>query len=299
MDILCFGSLNIDHVYAVPHFVQAGETLSSASLHSGCGGKGLNQSIALSRAGASVRHAGLVGQDDNMLRPLLADNGVDITAVRTADVPSGHAIIQVDESGQNCILLYSGANRAIDRSFVCEVLDTCRAGDILLLQNEISEIRTLLEEGAARGLRIAFNPAPITAELADMPIGIAEWLFVNETEGAALSGETANDRIITALREKYPHTTVILTVGGDGVIAADDAGIHRLPAMKVPVADTTAAGDTFIGYFLAAVAEGSDLQGALHTASAASALTVSRAGAAASIPMADEVKRFLQGRQAD
>ena len=153
------------------------------------------------------------------------------------------------------------------------MLDTCRAGNILPLQNEISEIRTLLEEGAARGLRIAFNPAPITAELADMPIGIAEWLFVNETEGAALSGETANDRIITALREKYPHTTVILTVGGDGVIAADDAGIHRLPAMKVSVADTTAAGDTFIGYFLAAVAEGSDLQGALYTASAASALT--------------------------
>ena len=105
MQVLCFGSLNVDHVYAVSHFVRAGETLSSTTLHSGCGGKGLNQTIALARAGVPVRHAGLVGTDDALLRPLLQENGVDTTFVRTAEVPSGHAIIQVDEAGQNCILL--------------------------------------------------------------------------------------------------------------------------------------------------------------------------------------------------
>ena len=299
MKILNFGSLNVDHVYQVDHFVAAGETEHALRYDLHMGGKGMNQSVALARAGAETYHAGCIGADGVFLADFLRECGVNTRHLRQIETPTGHAMIQVDKTGQNCILLFGGANQCISDAQIDETIAQFDRGDILLLQNEISEIRTLLEEGAARGLRIAFNPAPITAELADMPIGIAEWLFVNETEGAALSGETANDRIITALREKYPHTTVILTVGGDGVIAADDAGIHRLPAMKVPVADTTAAGDTFIGYFLAAVAEGSDLQGALHTASAASALTVSRAGAAASIPMADEVKRFLQGRQAD
>ena len=294
MQVLCFGSLNVDHVYAVSHFVRAGETLSSTTLHSGCGGKGLNQTIALARAGVPVRHAGLVGTDDALLRPLLQENGVDTTFVRTAEVPSGHAIIQVDEAGQNCILLYSGANHALTTAFIREVLDTLEVGDILLLQNEVNRVNELIREGAARGLRIAFNPAPITPELAQTPIGLVEWLFVNETEGAALSGETENARIVAALRQKYPHTTVVLTLGGAGVWADDGQDSVQLPALPVPVVDTTAAGDTFVGYFLAAVSEGADLTAALQTATAASALTVSRAGAAGSIPWKKEVAASLQ-----
>lgn len=294
MQVLCFGSLNVDHVYAVSHFVRAGETLSSTTLHSGCGGKGLNQTIALARAGVPVRHAGLVGTDDALLRPLLQENGVDTTFVRTAEVPSGHAIIQVDEAGQNCILLYSGANHALTTAFIREVLDTLEAGDILLLQNEVNRVDELIREGAARGLRIAFNPAPITPELAQTPIELVEWLFVNETEGAALSGETENARIVAALRQKYPHTMVVLTLGGAGVWADNGQDSVQLPALPVPVVDTTAAGDTFVGYFLAAVSEGADLTAALQTATAASALTVSRAGAAGSIPWKKEVAASLQ-----
>ena len=241
-----------------------------------------------------VRHAGLVGTDDALLRPLLQENGVDTTFVRTAEVPSGHAIIQVDEAGQNCILLYSGANHALTTAFIREVLDTLEAGDILLLQNEVNRVDELIREGAARGLRIAFNPAPITPELAQTPIGLVEWLFVNETEGAALSGETENARIVAALRQKYPHTTVVLTLGGAGVWADDGQDSVQLPALPVPVVDTTAAGDTFVGYFLAAVSEGADLTAALQTATAASALTVSRAGAAGSIPWKKEVAASLQ-----
>lgn len=294
MRVLCFGSLNVDHVYAVSHFVRAGETLSSTALHSGCGGKGLNQTIALARAGVPVQHAGLVGADDALLRPLLEENGVDTAFVRMAEVPSGHAIIQVDATGQNCILLYSGANHALTSGFIREVLDTLEPGDILLLQNEVNRVDELIREGAARGLRVAFNPAPITPELAQAPIELVEWLFVNETEGAALSGETENARIVAALRQKYPHTTVVLTLGGAGVLADDGQTVVQQPALSVPVVDTTAAGDTFVGYFLAAIREGAALAQALQTATAASALTVSRAGAAESIPRKGEVEAFLR-----
>ena len=174
------------------------------------------------------------------------------------------------------------------------MLDTLEAGDILLLQNEVNRVDELIREGAARGLRIAFNPAPITPELAQTPIELVEWLFVNETEGAALSGETENARIVAALRQKYPHTTVVLTLGGAGVWADNGQDSVQLPALPVPVVDTTAAGDTFVGYFLAAVSEGADLTAALQTATAASALTVSRAGAAGSIPWKKEVAASLQ-----
>lgn len=292
MQVLCFGSLNVDHVYAVSHFVQAGETLSSTTLHSGCGGKGLNQTIALARAGVPVRHAGLVGAEDTLLRPLLCENGVDTTFVRTAAVPSGHAIIQVDAEGQNCILLYSGANHALTSEFIREVLDTLEPGDILLLQNEVNRVDELIREGAARGLRIAFNPAPITPELAQVPMELVEWLFVNETEGAALSGETESARVMAALRQKYPRTTVVLTLGGDGVLAENAQESVQQPALSVPVVDTTAAGDTFVGYFLAAVRAGADLTAALQIATTASALTVSRAGAAGSIPRMGEVETY-------
>lgn len=188
MRILNFGSLNIDHVYQVDHFVRAGETLASSGYARHMGGKGFNQSIALARAGAAVCHAGCMGEDGDFMRAYLREAGVDTSFLRTVDGPTGHAMIQVEPSGENCILLFGGANQRIEAAQIRETLAHFAAGDILLLQNEVSGLPALLEEGAKRGLRIAINPAPMDAGIVAADLSEVRWLIVNEGEGAALSG---------------------------------------------------------------------------------------------------------------
>ncbi len=293
MNILCFGSLNIDNLYTVPHFVRAGETLSSSALQRGCGGKGLNQSIALARAGIPVRHAGLIGNDGEMLRDFLQANGVDVSLVRTIKEPSGHAIIQLDGERQNSILLYGGANQKITPEFIEEVLSRLEPGDILLLQNEINRLEEIVRKAAGRKIRIALNPAPVSDNLSSVPFEMVEWLFVNEIEGAALSGETEPQRILGALRGRYPQMQIILTLGKNGALyRSGELTLHQ-PIVSVPVVDTTAAGDTFIGYYMAAVLQGQPASAALQQASAAAALAVSKIGAARSIPVMDEVSPLV------
>ena len=165
MRILNFGSLNIDYVYGVDHFAAKGQTITSHALDVFPGGKGLNQSIALARAGADVHHAGQVGRDGMFLRDLLESCAVGVTSVVVRDdVRSGNAIIQNDASGDNCIVLYPGANRAIDRDFVDQVLDGYGKGDWLLLQNEISELPYIVSRAKARGMFIVLNPSPADSQ---------------------------------------------------------------------------------------------------------------------------------------
>ena len=295
MRVLNFGSLNLDFVYQVEHFVRPGETLGSESLQTFAGGKGLNQSVALCRAGAEVFHAGCVGEDGGLLLQTLREAGADISLTQTLPgVRTGHAIIQVDASGQNCILLFGGANRAVPESCVDRALKPFGAGDWLLLQNETAGLARLMEQGKARGMKIAVNPSPISPELLELPLSLADLFFVNETEGAALSGETEPERILSAMREKFPKASIVLTLGKDG--AAFDDGRERLyqPIFPVRAADTTAAGDTFTGFFLCAWGGGMDSAGALLRASAASAIAVTRMGASPSIPTAAEVEHFLK-----
>ena len=129
--ILSYGSLNLDLVYQVPHFVQAGETLSSTSRTVHCGGKGLNQSIAAARAGGTVSHAGKIGGDGTVLTDILRESGVDTDFVTVGDGPSGHAVIQVDPSGQNCILLFGGCNQEITHEEIDRVLGQTAEGENL------------------------------------------------------------------------------------------------------------------------------------------------------------------------
>ena len=171
MKVLNFGSLNIDFVYRVRDFVRPGETISAASFARFPGGKGLNQSIALARAGARVLHAGAVGTDGGFLVDLLRENGVDCSLVAVIDdTPTGHAVIQVADSGENSIVLYPGANHRIADELIDRALALTAPGDILLLQNEISAMPEIMRRAAERNLRIFFNPAPMTGAVAAYPL---------------------------------------------------------------------------------------------------------------------------------
>ena len=287
--ILNIGSLNLDYVYAVPHFVAAGETLLATRRDVFAGGKGLNQTVAAARAGAQVFHGGAVGADGDMLLDLLRDAGADVSAVSRVDVPTGHAIIEVNPQGENSIIILGGANRAVSPETVEAALAKVDAGDILLLQNEINGLDAIIRRAAEKGLRILFNPAPMEAAVKELPLHLLDTLIVNEGEGRALGGD------MDALRAAYPRQKILLTQGSRG--ATLWTGSERLfqPAFPVKAVDTTAAGDCFLGYYAAALAENLPYADALRLASAASALAVQRQGAAPSIPIRREVEVFLKG----
>lgn len=288
--IVCLGSLNLDHVYQVDHFVRPGETLNSAGYSVGCGGKGLNQSIALARAGAPVMHAGKIGHDGAMLRDTLMRAGVDVSLVTEGNTPTGHAVIQVDAKGENAILLFGGANREITEVEIDSALDAAEGG-ILLLQNEINSIDLVFRKAHERGIPVAFNFAPFDPEDAkQLPLGLLSYLIVNEIEGAGVAGVEDPKAILVALKSNYPECRVILTLGKAGSAFLDDDGaMVILPPYPAEVVDTTSAGDTFIGYLFAGLFEGMALKEAMELATRASAITVSRPGAADSIPFRSEL----------
>lgn len=294
MRVLNFGSLNIDYVYQVDHFVQPGETMSSLSLQVNCGGKGLNQSVALARAGVEVWHAGCIGPEGEFLRDKLISAGVNTTFVRQMEGSTGHAIIQVDRSGQNSILLYDGANSRITEPFVDEVLEHFGPGDVVLLQNETSCVGYIMDRAAERGMRIALNAAPANEKLNDLPLEKLSWLLVNEVEGAFLAGTEDPEEIARVLTARYPATMLVLTLGTQGSLAAMGEMRVRMPARTVKAVDTTAAGDTFTGYFLRGVLDERSLEESLGLAAAASALAVTREGAADAVPAYDEAEAFYR-----
>ena len=249
--ILSYGSLNLDLVYQVPHFVQAGETLSSTSRTVHCGGKGLNQSITAARAGGTVSHAGKIGGDGTVLTDILRESGVDTDFVTVGDGPSGHAVIQVDPSGQNCILLFGGCNQEITHEEIDRVLARFQAGDYLILQNEINGLDHLMTQAARRGLRIVFNPSPIDVSISRLPLGEAWLLIFNEIEGAALAGCDDEEGILNTLRQRWPRCRLLLTLGSHGCVYDNGQRRLRQGIYQVETVDTTAAGDTFTGYFVA------------------------------------------------
>lgn len=293
---LNFGSLNQDMVYSVDHTVRAGETTASSKLEFFCGGKGLNQSIALARAGAEVRHAGCVGSDGERLTSKLRENGIDTGLIKKCDMPSGHAIIQVDKNGQNSILLFGGANKQISEEQIAEVMSDFKAGDRLFLQNEINNVDKIISAASEKGMEIVFNPSPFGEEILSYPLDKITWFVVNETEAQELTGESDPDKILSVFSEKYPSAKILLTLGSDGSVCRADGKIYRQEIFRVPVADTTAAGDTFLGFFFALV-DSHGIDGALEYASAASAVAVSRKGASSSIPLLNEVEEFLNNKK--
>ncbi|MFT7219442.1 MAG: ribokinase [Candidatus Azotimanducaceae bacterium] len=289
MAVLNFGSCCIDNVYAVPHFVTPGETLPCDSFNIHPGGKGLNQSIALACAGAEVRHAGRAGKDGQWLVDLLTSRGVDTSLLVVDQGPTGHANIQVTPKGENAIVLFGGANRRIDTAQIDTVLSQAAAGDILLLQNEISHLGYLIEQASSKSIRIVFNAAPMTDSVKSLPLAALELLIINEGEGQALTGSNQAGDIIESLQQHHPELKILLTLGSNGSIYADKNSMHKQSAESVAAIDTTGAGDTFTGYFLAGYSKGLAIQDCLQTATRAAALCVTRPGAANSIPFLSEL----------
>ena len=252
MKLVNFGSLNVDRVYRVEQFVRPGETVLAEDCRFFAGGKGLNQSVAAARAGARVLHAGMVGEDGGLLLETLAESGADVSLIRRAAGPSGHAVIQLDRQGQNCILVHGGANRCLTEAYVDEVLALCGPGDMVLVQNEVNLVPYIIRRAADRGLHVAFNPSPVSTAMADYPLEAVRWLILNELEGAQLAGLERAEReqgpaILEGLRRRYPAAGLVLTLGAEGVLCWDGGTYLEREAYTVPVADSTGAGDTFCG----------------------------------------------------
>lgn len=294
MHILNFGSLNIDEIYRVSHLVSPGETVGCLARRVLPGGKGLNQSIALAKGGASVVHAGCIGEDGQFLKDVLEENGVDVSHLHVVNVPSGRAVIQVDDNGQNAIIHDPGANLRVDAQYIRKVLSYYGPSDWILLQNEISGVEDILHMAAQRGMHVAFNPSPIAPNLYSLPLETVSILLVNEVEGAALSGSSRPDVMLEILREKYPRAAIVLTLGSAGAYYADKEQTIYQEALPATAVDTTGAGDVFTGFLLAALSTGVLPSEAMYTASLAAALSITRPGASASIPTMDEVIEFAK-----
>ena len=295
MKILNLGSLNIDRVYSVPHFVQPKETISAVGYEEFCGGKGLNQSVALARAGALVYHAGAVGKDGEILVSMLESSGVSLDYLRKLDGASGHAVIQIDPSGQNNIIICGGANRKIDKDYIDEVISDFEEGDFLVLQNEISNVPYAMEAAKKKGMTVVFNPSPIDEGVFECDLSLVDYFVLNEVEGQALAGiQSEEPEIIkAALLEKFPDAIFMLTLGENGCYYFKKSLSSSREIFEVDVVDTTGAGDTFLGYFIASVAAGDPVHITLKKASAASAISIGKPGASPSIPDLGEVTNFL------
>lgn len=290
MKVLNIGSLNYDYVYSVQHIVQGGETISSDDLAVYCGGKGLNQSIALAKAGVSVFHAGMVGEDGMLFFEVCKANGVDITFLKEIEGKSGHTIIQVDENAQNSIILYGGANQALTKEYIDSLLDHFAEGDFLLLQNEVNELSYIIEKAYENKLTIILNPSPYNEKIEHCDLSKISYFMINEIEGGQITGETEFDRMLEALKIKFPTVKVVLTLGADGVLYQDQSNRYKQDAIRVKAIDTTAAGDTFTGYFIAGILEERQIPEILKMATKAAAIAVSRKGATDSIPVREEVE---------
>ena len=294
MKLLNFGSCNIDYVYMLDHIVNVGETESTHNLSTFCGGKGLNQSIACARAGAKVYHAGCIGEDGQILSQLLEQNGVDTRYIKRIEGKNGHAIIQVTPSGENSIFIFAGSNAKITREDVDSTLFNFEKGDFILLQNEISNLAYIVKTAKQKGLDIILNPSPINEKIAELDLNDISILILNEIEAKMLSGANDANGALEYFKKNYPLLKVVLTLGSYGSFYQFGGEKIYQNTYKVDVVDSTAAGDTFTGYLVAEIIKGTKIKDALQIASCAAAISVTRHGAAPSIPTYNEVKKAIK-----
>ena len=229
-----------------------------------------------------------------MLLDYLNAHGVDTRYVRVIEQPTGHAVIQVEPQGNNCILLFGGANRCVQQYDIEDVIGQFGKGDYLVLQNEVNRIEEMMEAAKQRGMAVVFNPSPIADNLNNIRLEQIDWLILNEVEAREICGERGEADVVGTLRRMFPHAHVVLTLGERGAVYAYGGDVIRQDACLVKAVDTTAAGDTFTGFFVAAIAAGAAVGEAMRDASRAAAIAVTRPGASASIPRAEEVRAARQ-----
>ncbi len=297
------GSLNMDLVIRASRLPKEGETLAGRSFVNVPGGKGGNQAVAAARLGAQVAMIGRVGDDDNgrQLVAGLRRDGIDCHGVATdPSLPTGVAMIVVDDAGQNAIVIVAGSNGALTTAAIAEYEPAIERADVLVCQLEVPDDTVLAAMSVARkhGRIVVLNPAPATKPLARNWLESADFLIPNELEVSALSGVHVDSpdsaREAAKALQLSGARNVIITLGKRGVMVltegdrAGDGGTHYLPA-NVEAIDTTAAGDTFVGGFCAALAAKRTLDEAVRFGQAAAALSVTRAGAQTSIPYLSEI----------
>ncbi len=292
--VLNFGSLNVDYTYKVDHMTREGETQSSESMEIFLGGKGFNQSVALAKAGVDVYHAGMIGDDGDGFLPVCKEYGIRTDYIKKVEGKGGHTMIQIDKNAQNSILLFGGSNQKVDKEFVDEVLNSFGKGDYLLLQNEISSLSYIIDRAYEKGMIIILNPSPFDCRLDNCDMSKVTYFILNEIEGGQLSGKKEPEEIINIMLGKYPKAKIVLTLGGDGAMYADVSGARfHQPVFPVKAVDTTAAGDTFTGYFIFGILENMPIPDILRMSAKASSITVTGKGASPSIPSREEVMASL------
>lgn len=290
MTIWNLGSINIDRFYELPRLPGPGETIASAGLVEGLGGKGANMSVAAARAGTRCAHLGAVGPDGGWCADRLTEYGVDTRHIWKVGAATGHAIIMVDADGENAIVLFQGANRALEDRMIGQALSEAETGDILLMQNETNGQAFCAETGSKLGLRIAYAAAPFEADAVTALLPFLDILFLNEIEARQL--EEATGKSVDAL----PVEHILVTLGAEGCRWHGPEGVRHLAAPAVTAVDTTGAGDTFTGYVLAGMDRGLPMEQAISLATKASALMVTRRGTADVIPDLKEVQDSRLGR---
>lgn len=293
--VIVLGSINRDLVIGVAHHPRPGETVAGSDLREFPGGKGANQAVAARRAGAETVLIGAIGADGfgAAMRAFLDAEGIDLGHLKTAErLATGVATITVDAQGENAIVVASGANRALGPEDVAAL--TFAPGDHVVAQFEVPEafIAAGFAKARAAGAITILNPAPMLT-LSPAMLGLTDILILNETEleiasgGMALPDETTIEAAATRLGDGVRR--VVVTLGAAGCLAATPTGVIRIPGLPAKVADTTGAGDCFVGSLAAALSEGLGFPEALTRAGRAAAISVTRPGAASSMPYRNEL----------
>lgn len=283
MTIWTLGSVNADLVFRVPHLPAPGETLAATDFSRGLGGKGANMSVAATRAGSRVEHIGAVGEDGGWMKDRLAGYGVSVTHLAEMPGPSGQAVIELDDEGENRIIILPGTNRRIDIMGFDEILSEAEEGDWALFQNETNGLLDFAQAAKARGLPLAHAAAPFDAEAVAPLLELLDLLVMNQVEAEQLQTATG------LAPEALPVRDVVITLGAKGArwIGAD--GDRSFEAPKVRPVDTTGAGDTFTGYLVAGLEQGLAMAEAIELAQRAAAVMVTRMGTADVIPKCEEL----------
>ena len=274
-----------------------GETESSVSMTTVAGGKGLNQSIALAKAGVDVYLAGQVGEEGDLLEEVCKDSCVNTSFLEHVSGRSGHTFIQVDRNGQNSILLFGGANQSQKRHKIDEVISYFKEGDFLLLQNEINELAYLIQRAYEQKMFIVLNPSPYNQELKKCDLQKISLFVLNEVEAQQLIGSSDVKVIENGMRKFFPKSDVLLTLGVNGSYyfgVKDNKNYQE--CIPVKAVDTTGAGDTYTGYFVAMRMKGMTVVDSMRIASFAAGIACTKHGAAPSIPKLDEVENLLSLR---
>jgi ribokinase len=299
--IVVVGSLNMDLVARVARLPRPGETVRGHDFTTAPGGKGANQAVAAGRLASGDTRVAMIGHvgEDTFAAPLrqsLEESGVDTTHVSTVSGPTGTAMISVEESGENVIIISAGANGTWTPADMDAVAPVLQSADALLLQFEVPMpvVERAAEIAASAGVQVILNPAPAPDHrLPDSLLRNVSLLIPNETEAATLAGTTdvreAAERLLG-----LGVTTVVVTLGEQGVLLAREGEENEpVPTFSVAAVDTTAAGDAFVGALAVALVEGQPLRSALRFACGAGALAATKHGAQPSLPQRDDLEQFL------